>query len=170
MEWADQVGQAIRTSKKMMILGVGNEMMGDDAAGSAAARELRMLLQGCECSQVAEVLVTATNPENFSGVVRDRKPDLVIFIDAADMGRPVGEIAFLSHKDMHSMMHSTHTMPLSFLGDYLERTTGARVIALGIQAGHIRLDQPMSSEVALSVRSISRFMHSEIVDKLKMMS
>jgi len=167
MEWTDPVASAIEAADKMMIFGIGNEMMGDDAAGSLVARELRMLLQGCGHDSFAEVLVAGTNPENFSGLVRNKKPDLVLFIDAADMGRPVGEIAFLNHKDMHSMMHSTHTMPLSFLGAYLEKITGTKVIALGIQAGQIQLEVPMTREVAESVKTISRFLHQTILDKLK---
>lgn len=167
MEWTDAVASAIEAVGKMMIFGIGNEMMGDDAAGSLVARELRMMLQDCHHDSFAEVLVAGTNPENFSGLVRNKKPDLVLFIDAADMGRPVGEIAFLNHKDMHSMMHSTHTMPLSFLGDYLEKITGAKVIALGIQAGQIQLEVPMSRPVAESVKTISRFLYQAILDKLK---
>jgi hydrogenase 3 maturation protease len=166
MEWRDQVSAAIEASGKLMIFGIGNEMMGDDAAGSLTARELRMLLQGCDYGSVAEVLVAGTNPENFSGVVREKRPDLVIFIDAADMRLPAGEIAFLSPADMHSMMHSTHTMPLSFLGNYLEKITGARIIALGIQAGQIQLEVPMTREVAESVKSISKFLHHAIIQKL----
>lgn len=167
MEWTDAVASAVGAAGKLMIFGIGNEMMGDDAAGSLVARELRMLLQGCDHDSFAEVLVAGTNPENFSGLVRNKKPDLVLFVDAADMGRPVGEIAFLNHKDMHSMMHSTHTMPLSFLGDYLEKITEARVIALGIQAGQIQLEVPMSRPVAVSVKTISRFLHRAILDKIQ---
>jgi hydrogenase 3 maturation protease len=167
MEWTDPVASAVETSVRLMIFGIGNEMMGDDAAGSLVARELRMMLQDCDHESFAQVLVAGTNPENFSGLVRNTKPDLVIFIDAADMGRPVGEVAFLNHKDMHSMMHSTHTMPLSFLGDYLEKITGARIIALGIQAGQIQLEVPMSRPVAESVKTISHFLHRAIVGKMK---
>lgn len=166
MEWKEQLTDAMNRSGTMMIFGIGNEMMGDDAAGSLVARELRMMLQGCESSSLVEVLVAGTNPENFSGLVREKKPDLVIFIDAADMRRPTGEVAFLSPADMHSMMHSTHTMPLSFLGNYLEKITGARVIALGIQAGQIQLEVPMTKEVAESVKEIAGFLHENIMGKL----
>lgn len=166
MEWTDPVASAVEMSDKLMIFGIGNEIMGDDAAGVLIARELRMLLQGCDHGQFAEVLVAGTNPENFSGLVRQKKPDLVIFIDAADMGRPVGEIVFLSHQDMHSMMHSTHTMPLSFLGSYLEKITGTKVIALGIQAGQIQLEVPMSRPVTDSVKTIALFLHQAIMKKM----
>jgi hydrogenase 3 maturation protease len=157
MGWSEKAGQAIAGAAKIVIFGIGNEMMGDDAAGSLAARDLRMLLQGCPVGESLDIYVAGTNPENFSGLVRQKQPDLVIFIDAADMGRPVGEVAFLEAKDMHSMMHSTHTMPLSFLGSYLEKITGAKVIALGIQAGQIQLEVPMSPEAAASVKLIARF-------------
>ena len=165
MDWREQLGQALAGAGKVVIFGIGNEMMGDDAAGSLAARDLRMMMQGCPLGDRLEIFVAGTNPENFSGLVRQRKPDLVIFIDAADMSRPVGEVAFLDHRDMHSMMHSTHTMPLSFLGNYLEKVAGTRVIALGIQAGRIHLEASMSREVAESVKLIARFLDRSLREK-----
>jgi Ni,Fe-hydrogenase maturation factor len=57
---------------------------------------------------------------------------------------------------MHTMMHSTHTMPLSFLAAYLEKECGTRVIALGIQAGQINLEQPLTPGVAEAVEQVSR--------------
>ncbi len=165
MDWREQLGQALAGAGKVVIFGIGNEMMGDDAAGSLAARDLRMMMQGCPLDDRLEIFVAGTNPENFSGLVRQRKPDLVIFIDAADMSRPVGEVAFLDHRDMHSMMHSTHTMPLSFLGSYLEKVAGSRVIALGIQAGRIHLEASMSREVAESVKLIARFLDRSLREK-----
>ena len=152
-EWQVKLAQYLAGAKNIAVMGIGNEMMGDDAAGALVARELKKCkMQKAECR--IEIYETSTTPENFNGAIRKLGPDLVVMVDAADMNLEPGRIAFLDTKQMHTMMHSTHTLPLSFLAGYLEQMGTAKVIALGIQAGHIRLDQPMTREVAESVNLI----------------
>jgi hydrogenase 3 maturation protease len=154
-EWQLKLTEYLAGAKNIAVLGIGNEMMGDDAAGALLARELNHLrIQNSEFR--IQVFETSTTPENFTGAIRKLQPDLVVMVDAADMGRDPGAIAFLDLGQMHNMMHSTHTLPLSFLAGYLEQMGTAKVIALGIQAGHIKLDQPMTREVAESVKAIAR--------------
>ncbi|MDO9027018.1 MAG: hydrogenase 3 maturation endopeptidase HyCI [bacterium] len=152
-EWQEQLNKHLAGAKNIAVMGIGNEMMGDDAAGALVARGLKKCkMQKAECR--IEIFETSTTPENFNGAIRKLQPDLVVMVDAADMNQTPGTIAFLNTRQMHTMMHSTHTLPLSFLAGYLEQMGTAKVIALGIQAGHIRLDQPMTREVAESVKLI----------------
>lgn len=154
-EWQVKLTQYLAGAKNIAVMGIGNEMMGDDAAGALVARELNQL--GIQNSEFRiQVYETSTTPENFNGAIRKLQPDLIVMIDAADMNQEPGRIAFLDAKQMHTLMHSTHTLPLSFLAGYLEQMGSAKVIALGIQAGHIKLDQPMTKEVADSVKAIVR--------------
>ena len=153
--WQEKLSKYLAEAKNIAVMGIGNEMMGDDAAGALVARELKKCkMQKAECR--IEIFETSTTPENFNGAIRKLGPDLVVMVDAADLNQEPGRIEFLDAKQMHTMMHSTHTMPLSFLAGYLEQMGTAKVIALGIQAGHIRLDQPMTREVAESVKLIVR--------------
>jgi hydrogenase 3 maturation protease len=152
-EWQVKLGEYLVGARNIAVMGIGNEMMGDDAAGALVARELNQLrIQNSEFR--IQVYETSTTPENFNGAIRKLGPDLVVMVDAADLNQEPGRVAFLDIKQMHTMMHSTHTLPLSFLAGYLEQMGTAKVIALGIQAGHIRLDQPMTREVAESVKLI----------------
>ena len=168
-EWQIKLTQYLAGAKNIAVMGIGNEMMGDDAAGALVARGLNQLriqpfdkrsdtlsraAQGKNSEFRIKVYETGTTPENFNGAIRKLGPDLVVMVDAADMNQEPGQIAFLDTKQMHTMMHSTHTLPLSFLAGYLEQMGTAKVIALGIQAGHIKLDQPMTREVAESVKLI----------------
>jgi hydrogenase 3 maturation protease len=154
-EWQLKLTEYLAGARNIAVLGIGNEMMGDDAAGALLARELKKIrIQNSEIR--IEVMEASTTPENFTGAIRKLQPDLVVMVDAADMGRDPGTIAFLDLSQMHNMMHSTHTLPLSFLAGYLEKMAPAKVIALGIQAGHIKLDQPMTREVAVSVKAVAR--------------
>jgi len=164
-EWQVKLTEYLAGAKNIAVLGIGNEMMGDDAAGALLARELNKKIknqpfgppwrtQGKNSKFKIQVFETSTTPENFTGAIRKLEPDLVVMIDAADMNLEPGAVAFLDTKQMHTMMHSTHTLPLSFLAGYLEKMGTAKVIALGIQAGHIKLDQPMTRKVAESVKAI----------------
>ena len=162
-EWQEQLNKHLAGARNIAVLGIGNEMMGDDAAGALLARELRHIeiqpfgpAQGKNSKIKIEIFEASTTPENFTGAIRKLQPDLVVMVDAADMGRDPGTIAFLDLSQMHNMMHSTHTLPLSFLAGYLEKMAPAKVIALGIQAGHIKLDQPMTREVADSVKAVAK--------------
>jgi hydrogenase 3 maturation protease len=156
MEWNEQLESVLGPERTIAVLGIGNEVMGDDAAGVLLVRELRKLTIGRTGTRTLHLFETHTTPENFTGAIERLEPDAVLMIDSAEMGAPVGEVRVLDAATMGSMMHSTHTMPLSFLAGYIERTTGAKVFAIGIQAGHIMLDQPMSREVAVSVKRAAR--------------
>jgi hydrogenase 3 maturation protease len=153
-EWQVKLTEHLAGARNIAVLGIGNEMMGDDAAGALLARELRHKFKNQISKIKIEVFETSTTPENFTGAIRKLQPDLVVMVDAADMNLEPGAVAFLDTKQMHTMMHSTHTLPLSFLAGYLEQMGTAKVIALGIQAGHIKLDQPMTRKVAGSVKLI----------------
>lgn len=154
-EWKEQLNKHLAGARNIAVMGIGNEMMGDDAAGALLARELKKCKFRKENCRI-QVFETSTTPENFNGAIRKLAPDLVVMVDAADMSLTPGTVAFLDTKQMHTMMHSTHTLPLSFLAGYLEQMGTAKVIALGIQAGHIKLDQPMTREVAESVKLIAK--------------
>lgn len=157
-DWKQELIKALAGTKSWVILGVGNEIMGDDAAGDLIAQQLEILQK--PDSQIQIVVYRAgTTPENFTGPIERMRPDLVLMVDAADMGQPVGKVAWLQPEQMGSMMHGTHTMPLSFLADYIRRTSGAKVAALGIQAGRITMDSGLSPEVAYAC--------SQIVESIK---
>lgn len=153
--WRDRLDSELGRAGSVAVLGIGNELMGDDGAGGLVAKQLgnfKLRDSNCEIT----VYEAGTTPENFTGPIGRLKPDLVLMIDAADMGLRVGEIAWLEPESMGSLMHTTHNMPLSFLADYIRRTAGCRVAALGIQAGSIDLGAPMSPEVAEACALVAR--------------
>jgi hydrogenase 3 maturation protease len=152
---------AIEESGSLVVLGVGNELMGDDGAGTLAAKLLRIFEIRNSKFEII-VYEAGTTPENFTGPISRIKPDLVLMIDAADMGLKVGEVAWLEPQSMGSMMHTTHNMPLSFLAEYIRRTAGCQVGAIGIQAGRIDLDSTVSPEVAEACRQVAQAVGSAV--------
>jgi hydrogenase 3 maturation protease len=155
MEWREELNKHLAGVKSLTILGIGNELMGDDAAGVLVVRKLNSELGVQNSGFDLSIYEAGTTPDNFNGLIRKTHPDLVLMIDSADMQKEPGTVEFLDTRTMHTMMHSTHTMPLSFLAGYLEKECGTKVIALGIQAGQINLEQPLTPGVARAVDQVA---------------
>jgi len=83
---------AQRVDQRIAIVGIGAELYGDDAIGILTARKLKPAF-----AQLEEVLVLEGGPlpESMTGPLRRFTPELVIFIDAADLGEPPGRLQWL---------------------------------------------------------------------------
>jgi len=122
--------------KKVVLWGLGNPILGDDAAGSALIEKIRPL-----SPEWLEPVACDTVPENFLSPLRQLHPDLLIIVDAADMGLPGGEYRKMELQDFSNISFTTHGMPLDLiLQDFLPHM---RIIAIGIQ--------PVSREPSLQI-------------------
>jgi hydrogenase 3 maturation protease len=121
----------LSTAKKVVILGIGNELYDKDSLGLLAAKEI----EKSHLSGRYQVFLAGTAPENFTGKIRELSPSHVIFIDAADMGKEPGTIEIIGKDRIASVTLSTHNLPFSLLAEYLTKETGCKVIIIGIQPG-----------------------------------
>lgn len=121
-----------------LLLGIGNPRHGDDALGPVFARAFRHPDWRC--------VNAATAPENFAGLVRRLHPDLLVLLDAADLGLPPGTLRRLDSDAVAAGDFGTHAGSLGQLAEYLSDCAG-RVVILGIQpAGTVpgaRLSAPV---------------------------
>jgi hydrogenase 3 maturation protease len=144
-------------SPGVAVLGVGNPMCSDDAAGVLVARAL----SGRECASDTErvlIIESGHAPENRTGELRRFAPDIVLIIDAADMGETPGTIQWIPEESIDGMSASTHSLPLSMLAHYLRMDLGCSVMLLGIQIHSNEIGENVSGEVLQAV--------NEIVDEL----
>jgi hydrogenase 3 maturation protease len=130
---------------RVAVLGVGNQMNGDDGAGPRVVKVLASLLAATPGLLVID---GGTAPENFTGPLRRFRPDLVIEIDAADQGEPPGTLAWIDWRDADGMSASTHTLPPSVLAAYLTAELGCRMVLIGIQPATLEIGKPLSPTVA----------------------
>ena len=93
---------------RVVVLGVGHALRGDDAAGSAVAQALRPRFAD-------RVFDGGQAPENFVGPVRRAEPDTIIIVDAADFGGSPGEIRVAAADDVVGEMTGTYAAPISML-------------------------------------------------------
>lgn len=138
--------------KKVIIVGVGNRMRGDDGVGSVVAEQLQAL-----ASPNAIVIDAETVPENYLWVLLDAKPDIVLFIDAVDFGGEVGEWILTPLSVLGNKAPSTHTVSLKLLGQILE-SKGVDSWLLAVQPGQIGFGAPMSETVASTAQKLSQML------------
>jgi hydrogenase 3 maturation protease len=138
---------------KVAIIGVGNALRSDDAAGILVARELLHR----ECATVVDhilILEGGPSPENLSGQLCKFAPDLILFIDAANIGEKPGTVQWISEDCIDGMSASTHSLPLSMLARYLKLELNCQVIFLGIQPRSNEVGEIISSEVQHAINAI----------------
>ncbi len=94
---------------RVVVVGTGHPLMGDDAAGLLAVEELRGMLppglRGC-------VLECPMGPEHCTDIVRGMGPELVVVVDAA-LGPGPGELVWAEpgSPGLREWLPSTHNIP-----------------------------------------------------------
>lgn len=163
--WQILLPEEIRTSGfRMALLGIGNELNGDDAAGVQFVRLLREKLPADSNAAPAVLLTPAsplllieggTAPENFTGSIRRFQPHVVVMVDAAQMDLEPGQMALLDEALIDGITASTHSFPLSMLARYIRQEMNCRVHIIGIQP--LANDQftPLSAEVQAAVNDLA---------------
>jgi hydrogenase 3 maturation protease len=137
---------------RIAILGVGNELNGDDAAGVRVVRELAARLAA---TPGVLLIDGGTAPENFTGPLRRFRPDLVLEIDAADFNAAPGTTRWIDWRRADGLSASTHTLPPSVLARYLVCELGCEVALVGIQPADLTFGERMSPEVEKAVTDLA---------------
>jgi hydrogenase 3 maturation protease len=156
--------------KRVAVIGIGNELNGDDAAGVLVARSLELARQKSAAWRAqdhqgkshtqppAEVLVIDAGPapENFTGPLRRFQPDAVVLVDAAQLAQAPGAIAWVAWQDVAGFSASTHILPPSIFAQFLTDEIGCQVVFVGIQPETLEFDQPVSLSVGQAVKDVTR--------------
>ena len=143
----------------MAILGIGQELRGDDALGLEVARRLQRKLSG---RGDVLVLLAGPAPENFTGMLRRFAPQRVILVDAALMGEAPGAAHWLNWREAAGFSASTHSLPLSALASYLESELGCTVQLMGIQPAANDLGASLSTQAKKGASEAVRLIMSAI--------
>jgi len=132
---------------KVVILGVGNTLKGDDAAGPLV----------CECLSgrvPARVIDAGTAPENYIRPVLEVSPDVLLIVDAVDFGGCPGQIRVCAPDQVHRFAFSTHALSLHLSIDVIRREKKLEVYLIGIQATGTRLGDCLSPAMREAVETV----------------
>ena len=135
-------------------MGVGNEMQTDDAAGLLVIRAIQARLGS---SPDLLLIEGGMAPENFTGKIRAFNPDIVLFIDAAEMGLSVGEIQWLDLRQVDGFSASSHILPISVLSKFIIQDVGCKVMVIGIQAQSVEMGEDVSLKVLEAVKELADY-------------
>jgi hydrogenase 3 maturation protease len=138
---------------RIAIVGIGNTFRSDDGAGVLVARAL-MNPRLFPSSRPVLVMDAGHAPENATGELRRFAPDIVLLIDAVDMGEAPGAIRWIDTDEIEGMSASTHSLPLSMVARYLNWELKCDVTLLGIQLRSNEVGETVSAEVFGAVESI----------------
>ena len=139
-----------------LLLGIGNDLLGDDGVGSFVAQELK----GTDWTTIDAGIV----PENFIRPIRNQKPDTVVIVDAVEMGYEPGTIRIIPLEYIRDCGVGTHQLPLTFLAEQM--SSWSKVMIIGIQPGTLDPDAPLSEPVKRAATELIAHLKAHTYDQL----
>ncbi len=139
---------------RVVFVGVGNRMRGDDAIGPA----LIDLIKG----RVPHAIDADGAPENVTSAIRRLEPSSIIFLDAASLGEAAGSARIVEAGEMEKLESSVHNFSLDVVMEYLKGATGADVFLVGVQPGRIGEGEDISPALVKPLEEIASTLISAI--------
>jgi len=139
--------------KKVLILGIGNYLMGDDGVGVHVIN----LLKKEKLPEYVEVVDGGTNGLNLLNFIEGK--DIVIIIDSIDLKKTPGEIIILKNEEIKKYFRLKCSVHDIGLVDLLDTATllnilPKSIILVGVQPDKISLQTELSETVRKSVPKI----------------
>lgn len=153
-----------RLRGRVTVVGIGNPLRGDDGVGCRVAELLiegrrtgaRALRNGVAVLNVEDVL------ENYLGDVAAAHPDVVLMVDAADVGGAPGDAALVEESALKDAPCATHRTPLGVTASVIRQRTGAEVLVLTVQPASLDWGAPMSAPVAEAAEHVSALLQEAL--------
>ncbi len=150
-----------------IVLGIGNRLGGDDAAGTCVVDMLNQRRHGAKTLLPTEIIAidAGTAPESYTSVIRRQRPDLLILIDAADMGLPPGSLRTIASDKINILSFSTHHIPIPIFVSYVQEFCG-KVLVIGVQPEQTETGKGISKAVRKSAKKLAETILEERLAKL----
>ena len=132
---------------KIVFIGVGNVLRGDDGLGPAFIAKLKDFTD-------ALCIDAGSAPENYLGKIVKESPDTVIIVDATEMDSRPGEYSVLKKEDILRSGFTTHDLSPDMLIEYLESETSADIYMLAVQPENVSFGDGMSESVSRTLEEI----------------
>jgi len=160
VDWQVKLSNLLLSSSnhKIVFVGVGHPLRGDDYVGSYVVKEL---IKRVECRSInVEFLDAEDSVESVITKAYQARPKHIIFIDSCEMNVQPGEVRLISVSETDYPFFTTHGIPLKLLSERLLPQSEAWVLA--VQPKQVEFSEKMSPEVSEAGISVSQF----ILEKL----
>ncbi|GAB4428060.1 MAG: hypothetical protein Kow002_16970 [Anaerolineales bacterium] len=138
--------------KNVLILGVGDRQRGDHGVGS-------ILVERLIEKQLDLPLIDAGDvPENFLKPIETSGADLVLVIDAADLGGQPGDISLLELNTLKQFGVATHTVNLGLLFRVIPKSRRPDVLLLAIQPEITEAGLGLSRSVDIAMKGLEKLL------------
>jgi len=131
--------------KKVLILGIGNRLCGDDAVGSILAERLMKKVN-------IPVIDAGDVPENYLGPIEASGADLVLVLDAADLGASPGDLSLIEMDQLKEIGISTHTTNLVLLFQVIPLDIRPDAVLVAIQPEQTEAGTGLSRSLELAMQ------------------
>ncbi len=151
-----------------IVLGIGNRLGGDDAAGTCVVDILNQRCHRAKDPLPNEIIAidAGTAPESYTSIIRKQRPDLLILIDAADMGLPPGSLRIIAPEKINILSFSTHGIPIPMFVSYVKKYCG-KILVIGVQPEQTETGKGVSKLVHKSVKKLCEAILQERVAEIK---
>jgi coenzyme F420 hydrogenase subunit delta len=126
-------------SARLLILGVGNVLFGDDGFGPAVAEALKREFEIPEDVYVMDV-GTGVRKLLFTLVLSEDKPEEIVVVDAVDWGQTPGEVSEIAADELPMTKvddFSLHQVPTSNMLRELQEHEGVEINVLVCDVGEV---------------------------------
>jgi hydrogenase 3 maturation protease len=147
------LAQRLKDTKKIAILGIGSELMQDDAAGIIISQNLQNKFG--EKHTNFKIYTGYTTPENFTKDISDFNPEQLILIDSADMKLKPGTIAEVPVERITDFSLGTHKLSLAMMIKYLREVIDCKFTVIAIQYKSVEFNGPVTSEVKSAINEVA---------------
>ena len=138
-------------NKKVLILGIGNRLRGDDAVGSILAERLSKKLD-------IPIIDAGDVPENYLGPIEASGADLVLVLDAADLGVRPGDLSLIEMNRLKDMGVSTHATNLALLFKVIPQARRPDAVLVAIQPEQTGAGLGLSRSVDIVMKGLERLL------------
>lgn len=137
------------------LIGVGNDISGDDGFGPKLARSLKPMYD-------ERSIDGGLAPENWTGPIKRISPQRLIIADAVAFDAKPGELAIFDPDDLAEGLPATHGPSFGPLLSYLsESIPDLEVLILAARPEKTGLMEPMSKSVKTAVDNIIKILGGE---------
>jgi hydrogenase 3 maturation protease len=137
--------------RSILVIGIGNTLKGDDGAGCIVCQQLKDTFS-------ERVIDAGTVPENYIGPIIEKRPEVLVVVDAIDFGGSAGQIKIFKPEELSSVAISTHTLSPRLFVDVVCESIPTAVWFVGIQPGQTALGEGLSAEVEKAVGVVAEIL------------